>query len=300
MFRDLVAVAKASGGDKASVVSLIERVAGAAKDGVVAFETLDEADQKVLAPYIEATKQRKDRVVTEAHLVAWMKNRKLAKPLVVENVLVAGSSDLTEEEISCITGTDKTECIEEVNQLLSKYLSEEEGELSSSTATALRDQLRDEKMFKKFEDEDWLEFGKFIKSKGVHASVFTGVLAALIRYLIKSPRALPTTSHYAERKVFNKGNGIKLTKFTGSKAMGVLEREHVIQAVSMTAKQGIRSALHTARDKKFRDQFPRTMMDIWFVDDVLRDILSYLRGKKVRIKAESDNTTANLLEILTK
>jgi hypothetical protein len=285
MFGDVLLLVKASGLSSDQLVIAEKLILKVAKDPV--FSVLNDHEMLELEAIVPYQVDQERREIRPRHLVEWLRSKRM-----VEAVYVAsedeGPEEFFEDEIARLRGDDSLD-VTAVFEEWAEFLAEAKsvGELSSRTATSLREQLVNEQKFEHFTDDDWQEFGQYVKGLGIHASVFTGILGAMLRYLAKTPRGLPVTSHFAETKLFSRGKNIKLNDFSGGRAMGVLAKEDVVEEQQFTGKQAVNIAKHTARDKKFRQKFPRSHLRVWMVGDGLRGILKYLRTKRVRMKAES-------------
>lgn len=184
-------------------------------------------------------------------------------------------------------GKPKGESVtEELAELLEEAAEGGEKPLSSQTATTFRSQLKGERGFENFVDDDWLTMGQWAKKKGLTKSVFTGALSEFLMYLSRNPKGMPLTSSYADKALMRSGVTLKLKNATGSYILGVLEADGVVEKLQSTAKESLKG-LHTEVDEKMAKESPQKHVDLWWPSDGLRELVSFLKRKKVQIRAES-------------
>lgn len=188
---------------------------------------------------------------------------------------------------------ESTDTLDLLNQLLDEA---ELAKLDSQTASILRDQLHATTEFATMTDDDWMKFGKLAKGMRLTKSVFTGALAEFLMYLTRVPQGLPMTTAYADKEVMRAGANVKLKNASGSYIVAVLESDNLLEKLQSTAKESLK-ALHTDADEKLAKTNPQKNVDLWWPSDELKELVGFLKKKKVTIKVETFELGTN--EILS-
>lgn len=184
---------------------------------------------------------------------------------------------------------ESTDTLDLLNQLLYEA---ELAKLDSQTATMLRDQLSNVDAFALFDDDGWVQFGKWAKKTRLTKSVFTGALAEFLVYLTRVPKGLPMTTAYADKEVMRSGSPVKLKNASGAYILAVLESDNLLEKLQSTAKESLK-AMHTDADEKLAKTSPQKNVDLWWPSDDLKELVGFLKKKKVTIKVETSELCEN-------
>lgn len=138
------------------------------------------------------------------------------------------------------------------------------------------------KWFSHYTDEDWEDFGRWVKKRGVTKSVFTGILPSYLIYLSEGKR-LPATTEYFKKYT------IKIGQYAAEQSLRYLEEDDYVIEGSITIGELLSSGVFIDYDerKRLQDEPENLTYPVWFYGEMTKELLDYLRrhGTKIpRIK----------------
>lgn len=120
----------------------------------------------------------------------------------------------------------------------------------SSTGIRLREDLAGSAWFRGWSDDQWHQFGVYMKGLRATSAVFTGVFAAWAKYMMRGYN-FPATQDWCKAK------RLKTSRYDTSMTLKILESNEFVEQVHVTVATVLRAVDHTKKEEKVLASVPK-------------------------------------------